>query len=104
MFKDGPPCRDEVTTSLTCRDSIEVKTLTSSWMTAPASVPQVMISDSFHHSELSPPTVQIKSAETMKVNTTDTPEVIQTSEVSGASKLNEAASPYFFLAIRFSLR
>ena len=54
MFSDAPPSRDEVTTSLTWPDSVEVKTLTSSGMIAPASVPQVMIVDSFHHSEPSP--------------------------------------------------
>ena len=51
MFSDAPPSRDEVTTSRTWPDSVEVKTLTSSGMIAPASVPQVMIVDSFHHSE-----------------------------------------------------
>src|SRR5215475_4145231 len=98
MFSDAPPCRDEVTTSLTCLDPIEVKTFTSSGMMAPASVPQVMISDSFHQSVLLPPTVQISTAETKKVRTTETTEVSQTSEVSGNSKLNASASPYFFLA------
>ena len=54
MLSDAPPSRDEVTTSLTWLDSTEVKTLTSSGMIAPASVPQVMIVDSFHHSVPSP--------------------------------------------------
>ena len=54
MLSDGPPSRDEVTTSLTWPDSVEVKTLTNSGMIAPASVPQVMIVDSFHHSVPSP--------------------------------------------------
>ena len=35
---------------MTWPDSVEVKTFTSSGMMAPASVPQVMIVDSFHHS------------------------------------------------------
>ena len=43
MLSDAPPSRDAVTTSCTWRDSVEVKTLTSSGMIAPASVPQVMI-------------------------------------------------------------
>ena len=51
MLSDGPPSRDEVTTSLTWLDSVEVKILTNSGMIAPASVPQVMIVESFHHSE-----------------------------------------------------
>src|SRR5687768_16740117 len=42
MFNEAPPSRDEVTTSLTCADSTDVKILTSSGMMAPANVPQVM--------------------------------------------------------------
>ncbi len=41
---------------------------------------------SFHHSVASPPSVGIISLETMKVRMIDTIEVIQTSDVSGASK------------------
>src|SRR5581483_658748 len=52
---DAPPSLADVTTSLTCLDSVEVNTLTSSGMTAPASVPHEMIDDSFHHSVGSPP-------------------------------------------------
>ena len=55
MFSDAPPSRDEVTTSLTWLDSVDVKTFTSSGMIAPASVPQVMTVDSFHHSVGSSP-------------------------------------------------
>ena len=55
MFSDAPPCRDDVTTSWTCPECIEVNTFTNSGMIAPASVPQVMIVDSFHHSVVSPP-------------------------------------------------
>src|SRR5262245_25392597 len=54
MFSDGPPSRELVTTSRTCRECTEVKTFTTSGMIAPASVPQVMIVDSFHHSVPSP--------------------------------------------------
>src|SRR3954463_8739566 len=55
MFSDAPPSRDDVTTSFTWPDSVDVNTLTSSGMIAPASVPQVMMLESFHHSVLSPP-------------------------------------------------
>ena len=41
-----------------------MKTLTSSGMIAPASVPQVMIVDSFHHSVASPPRSGISRYET----------------------------------------
>ena len=54
MFSDGPPSFDEVTTSRTWLDSTDVKILTSSGMMAPASVPQVMMVESFHHSVPSP--------------------------------------------------
>ena len=54
MFSDAPPSREAVTTSRTWRDSVEVKTLTTSGMIAPARVPQVMIVESFHQSVPSP--------------------------------------------------
>ena len=54
MLSDAPPSRDEVTTSLTCADSVDVKSFTSSGMIAPASVPQVMTVESFHQSDPSP--------------------------------------------------
>jgi hypothetical protein len=54
MLSDAPPSREELTTSLTCDDSVDVNTFTSSGMIAPASVPQVMTDDSFHHSVPSP--------------------------------------------------
>ena len=54
MFSDAPPSRDDDTTSRTWADSVDVNTLTSSGMMAPASVPQVMTVDSFHHSVPSP--------------------------------------------------
>ena len=63
MFSDAPPSREDVTTSLTCADSTDVKILTSSGMMAPASVPQVMIVDSFHHSVPSPRS-EIRTLET----------------------------------------
>ena len=85
MFSDAPPSRDDVTTSRTCRDPTDVKTFTNSGMIAPASVPQVITSDSFHHSVASPPTLGITSRETRKVSATETSEVSQTSVVSGAS-------------------
>ena len=64
MFSDGPPSCDEVTTSFTCAELVEVNTLTSSGMIAPASVPQVMTVDSFHQSVESPPRSGIIRLET----------------------------------------
>src|SRR5437763_1136120 len=87
MLSDGPPSSEDVTISFTCRDSTEVNTFTSSGIIAPASVPQEMMVESFHHSVLSFPRLGMISLETMKVRVMETNEVIQTSEVSGASKL-----------------
>src|SRR6185436_1694162 len=53
-LSDAPPSRDDVTTSFTCFDSVDVNTLISSGMIAPASVPHVMIVDSFHQEPLPP--------------------------------------------------
>src|SRR3990172_6000856 len=100
MFSDAPPSREEVTTSFTWRDSVEVKTFTSSGMMAPANVPQEMIIDNFHHNVSSPPMVGMMSFETMNVRATEITEVIQTRDVSGASKFICAAALYRALAIR----
>ena len=64
MFSDGPPSSEDLTTSFTCRDSVEVKTLTNSGMTAPASVPQEMIVASFHQIVWSPARLGTISQET----------------------------------------
>src|ERR1044072_2749153 len=97
MLSDGPPSRDDVTTSRTCRDSVDVNTFTNSGMIAPASVPHVMTADSFHHSEPSP-SVGIIIFETMNVSTTERIDVSHTRYVSGASKFILSALPYFALA------
>src|SRR5438270_3151097 len=85
MLSDAPPSRDEVTTSATWLDSVEVNTFTNSGMMAPASVPQVMIEASFHHSVLSPLRSGMMRYDVTYVTTTDTIDVNQTSEVSGTS-------------------
>src|ERR671914_2287147 len=85
MLSEGPPSRDDVTTSRVWRDSVDVKILTSSGMMAPASVPQVMIVDSFHQSEPSPRS-RTSAYETRYVSATETSDVSHTSWVSGASK------------------
>src|SRR5262245_25998304 len=85
MLSDAPPSCDDLTTSRTCADLTEVKTFTNSGMMAPASVPQVITSDSFHHSVVSPPMLGISSADARNVSATDTTDVSHTSVVSGAS-------------------
>ena len=78
-FRDAPPSRDAVTTSFTCPDFVDVKTLTSSGMIAPASVPHVMTAPSFHQSVPSPSS-GMRRYETTKVMATETSDVIHTSE------------------------
>src|SRR5262249_8884501 len=93
ISREAPPSPAEVTTSRTCDDSVEVKTLTNSGMMAPASVPQVMTVASFHHREPSP-RVGMSHQETREVRTTDTMEVIHTRLLRGCSKFILAASAY----------
>src|SRR6476660_5625018 len=95
MFSDAPLSRDAVTTSRTCLDSVEVKTFTNSGMIAPASVPHVMIAESFHHNDASPPRLGIRTRETTNVRATETIDVSQTSAVNGASKFILSAFSYF---------
>src|SRR6476661_10089414 len=84
MFSDAPPSLDDVTTSFTCRDDVDVNTFTSSGMIAPASVPQVITVDSFHQS-VPPPRSGMIAFDTRYVNATDTIDVSHTSVVSGVS-------------------
>src|SRR5580765_3898885 len=91
MFSEGPPSRDDVTTSFTCRDSVDVNTFTSSGMIAPASVPQVITLESFHHNVPSPRSGIIRY-DTMYVSTTERIDVSHTRNVSGASKFIRSAS------------
>src|SRR5215475_2388828 len=93
MLSEAPPSRDEVTTSRTCADSVDVNTLTSSGMIAPASVPHVMTVESFHQSVPSP-SPGISSQDTMYVSATETIDVSQTRLVSGTSKFIRVALPY----------
>src|SRR5690349_15444510 len=97
MFSDAPPCRDDVTTSRTWAEFIDVNTFTSSGITAPASVPQVMTVESFHHSVGSPLRLGIMRYDTRYVRAIDTSEVSHTSVVSGASKSILSAPAYFTL-------
>src|ERR1700722_8992074 len=98
MPRDAPPSSAEVTTSLTCRDSVEVNAFTSSGMTAPARVPQEMIEASFHHCVGSPPSCGMMMAEITYVIPIERIEVSQTSVVRGGSKFILSALPYFALA------
>src|SRR5450755_1203533 len=99
MLRDAPPSRDDVTTSLTCRDSVEVKTFTSSGMMAPANVPQEMMLASFHHCVVSPARLGTMIEEIRKVTATEISEVSHTSQVRGVSKFILSAVPNLALAI-----
>src|SRR6185295_3848178 len=90
MLSDAPPSREEVTTSRTCRDSVEVKTFTSSGMMAPASVPQLITVESCHHRSELPPRLGTIMYESTYVSAIEISDVIQTSWVRGVSKLNRA--------------
>src|SRR3989442_731555 len=94
MLSEAPPSREEVTTSLTWLDSVDVKILTSSGMIAPASVPHVMTVESFHHSVPSP-RLLTRSHEARYVIPTDTKDVNHTRRVSGASKFMRATPAYW---------
>src|SRR6185436_20836774 len=104
MFSDAPPSRDEVTTSFTCAECVEVKTLTNSGMIAPARVPQVITVDSCHHRSVLPPSEGINRSDSTYVSTTETIEVSHTSVVNGASKFIFAALAYFALAMALLTR
>ena len=90
MFSDAPPWLEETTTSRVWRALVEVNTFTSSGMSAPARVPQLTISDSFHHIPSGSPS--ISAAEVPKVHAMHSTEVSHTSDVRGASKSISAAS------------
>src|SRR4051812_2564203 len=98
MLSDGPPSCDDVTTSFTCAELVEVNTLTSSGMIAPASVPQEIMAASFHHRVSFPPSSGIIILETTNVRAIETIEVSHTNEVRGASKFITSEVPYFALA------
>src|SRR5215831_10017345 len=98
MLSDGPPSRDDVTTSFVCRDSTDVNTFTNSGMIAPASVPHVITLDSFHQSDGSPARSGITACDTMYVRPTDKSDVSQTRKVSGDSKFILSAFAYLAFA------
>jgi len=50
MFKEAPPCLEQLVTSFTWAELVLTKTLVNSGMSAPAMVPQLMITESTHHS------------------------------------------------------
>src|SRR6266699_5300242 len=102
MFSDAPPCREQLVTSRTCRELVLTNILVNSGITAPAKVPQLMITESTHQksgwtapaASLKPPSRTLLAK---KVIAIETAEVIQTRCVSGASKSKSFLPPNFAL-------
>src|SRR5438477_12170419 len=91
IFREAPPCLEQFVTSRTCLQLVLTNIFVNSGITAPATVPQLMITDSTHQrSGCAAPVASLKSPSSillaMKVTTMDTADVIHTRCVSGASK------------------
>src|ERR1035437_3637319 len=91
MFSDAPPCLEQLVTSLTCLELVLTNILVNSGISAPATVPQLMMTDNTHHSAgWAVPVASVKSPRSsllaMKVTMIETNEVSHTRWVSGASK------------------
>src|SRR5208283_1693936 len=102
MLSDAPPCLEQLVTSLTWRELVLTKILVNSGISAPATVPQLMMMDSTHHKfGCAAPALSLKSPSSsllaMNVTTMETAEVIQTRLVNGASKSKSFLPPNRFL-------
>src|SRR5512140_875597 len=90
MFKDAPPCLEQLVTSRTCRELVLTKILVNSGINAPATVPQLMMTESTHQRAACGPASVAKSPNRTllapKVSRMDTNEVSHTRWVRGASK------------------
>src|ERR1041385_2486838 len=98
IFSDAPPCLEQFVTSRTWRDVVLTNIFVNSGITAPATVPQLMITDSTHHSAgCVLPAASLKSPSNIllaiNVIAMDTAEVIQTRCVNGASKSKSFLPP-----------
>src|SRR5206468_10413993 len=91
MFNEAPPCLEQLVTTSTCLDLVLTNTFVNSGMSAPATVPQLMMHESTHHNAgWATPAASLKSPSSnllaRKVIPIETNEVSQTRCVSGASK------------------
>src|ERR1043165_9597383 len=98
MFSEAPPCLEQLVTSRTCLEFVLTKTFVNSGISAPATVPQLMMHDSTHHSAgWAVPLASLKSPSSSllakKVMPIETNEVSQTRCVSGASKSKSFLPP-----------
>src|SRR6185369_13744391 len=97
MFSDAPPCLEQLVTSRTWRDVVLTNTFVNSGINAPATVPQLMITESTHQrfgcaaplASTKSPRSSLLARNVMAIETAD---VIQTRWVSGASK-SKSLSP-----------
>src|SRR4051812_37241642 len=91
MFNEAPPCLEQLVTSRTCLELVLTNTLVNSGINAPATVPQLIITESTHHnSGVGVPAESLKSPSNnllaMNVTAIETNDVNQTRWVNGASK------------------
>src|SRR5687768_11146961 len=98
MFNDAPPCFEQFVTSRTWRDVVLTNTFVNSGINAPATVPQLIITDSTHQrAGCAAPEESVKSPSinllATKVMAMETAEVIQTKCVRGASKSKSLLPP-----------
>src|SRR5208282_2631365 len=98
MLRDAPPCLEQLVTSLTCRELVLTKILVNSGIIAPATVPQLMMTESTHHTPgCATPAPSLKSPSSsllaMNVTAMETAEVSQTRWVKGASKSKSFLPP-----------
>src|SRR5260221_13095230 len=98
MLRDAPPCLEQLVTSRTWRELVLTNTFVNSGIKAPATVPQLIITDRTHQrAGCAAPVASLKSPSStllaMKVITIDTAEVIQTKCVKGASKSKSFFEP-----------
>src|SRR5437660_6969982 len=83
IFSEAPPCFEQLVTSFTWADLVLTNILVNSGMSAPATVPQLMIPDNTHHNAgWATPLASTKSPRSsllaMNVMAIDTAEVIHT--------------------------
>src|SRR5215475_14315993 len=98
MLREAPPCLEQLVTSRTWREVVLTKTLVNSGIKAPATVPQLMMTERTHQREgCEVPAASLKSPSrsllAMKVTAMETAEVIQTKCVRGASKSKSFLPP-----------
>src|SRR5713101_2806179 len=104
IFSEAPPCLEQLVISLTWRELVLTNTFVNSGMTAPATVPQLIISESTHHNAgCGVPVPSWKSPRrsllARKVTPMETADVIQTRCVRGASKSKSLFQPNIALLI-----